>query len=146
MVMTDHAKKYGMENLPNPKSLWKKRPLTRPTTLSPSIYKFDDQVKLDADFRRYTQILIIFIFLIQKICVYSPEIMPYDKLRMPYVTITFVPYAISCIFFKGMSYDTNMGGLICVQNGISHTMNLAACGGSFFDRRIAKWGRANLTI
>jgi hypothetical protein len=29
-------------------------------------------VKRDADFRRYTQILIIFIFLIQNICVHPP--------------------------------------------------------------------------
>ncbi len=40
-----------------------------------------------------------------------PPIMPYGRLRMPYVTIRFVPYAISCIFFKGMSYGTNKGGL-----------------------------------
>ncbi len=36
--------------------------------------------------------------------------MPYGKLRIPYVTISFVPYAISCIFLKGMSYGTKTGG------------------------------------
>ncbi|MCD4777530.1 MAG: hypothetical protein K8R12_01020, partial [Desulfobacterales bacterium] len=41
-----------------------------------------------------------------------PKIMPYGKLRMPYVTISFVPYAISCIFLKGMSYGTKTGGRI----------------------------------
>ena len=39
-----------------------------------------------------------------------PEIMPYSKLRIPYVTISFVPYAISCIFLKGMSYGTKDRG------------------------------------
>jgi hypothetical protein len=36
-------------------------------------------------------------------------IMPYGKLRIPYVTISLVPYAISCIFFKGISYGTIIG-------------------------------------
>ena len=40
--------------------------------------------------------------------------MPYGKLRIPYVTITFVPYAISCIFFKGMAYGTNKGGILTI--------------------------------
>ena len=47
-----------------------------------------------------------------------PLIMPYGKLRMAYVTITFVPYAISCIFFKGMSYGTNIGGLILSKKSL----------------------------
>ena len=42
--------------------------------------------------------------------------MAYGKLRIPYVSITFVPYAISCIFFKGMSYGTNKGGLCLGAN------------------------------
>jgi len=35
--------------------------------------------------------------------------MPYGKLRIPYVTISLVPYAIFCIFFIGMSYVTIIG-------------------------------------
>lgn len=42
----------------------------------------------------------------------TPEIMPYGKLRIPYVTISFVPYAISCIFLKDMSYGTKTGGCL----------------------------------
>ena len=73
-----------------------------------------------------------------------PEIMPYDKLRMPYVTITFVPYAISCIFFKGMSYDTNIGGWVAAHYAArDKTLPYGFCFSSRMQARMSGLGGKN---